>query len=651
MVSFILGVALCAVAMKISLTSGFLPSLTVPAGLMGFYLIQAWFRALDYFELPHQPFTRQENTVIQTCVVACSAITFSGGFGTYILAMGKKAAGEDMRDEKNTIEPSIGRLIAFLFLVSFSGLFILMPFRKVMIIRHKLTFPSGMATAHFINSFHTSQGVNKARQQVKMLFRSLGGTVFWNMFQWFFTAEKDCGFKVFPIFGLEAYKHGFYLDFSMSNIGIGMLCPYIITVSMFIGCVISWGIISPYLATKSGIWYSTNINSTSMNSIRGYKVFIGVSMILADGLFNFLTIVLCTLYAMCKRHKQPMQGDNEVDSDTQLPFHCLNAAEQQKTKKSFDDRRRAQVFLRDHISNSVNIICYILLSVVSILAIPYLYPQMRHIHVATIYLVAPVVAFCDAYAFGVTDMNLSSTYGKLAMVLVASIVGRNNGGVIAGLVSCGIVMGSMSNSNNLMQDLKTGYLTLTSPHAVFISQAIGTALGCIINPIMFWIFYKVQNGNADIFDAPYARVYRGIAMLSAGQNGLPMHCLWLCKIFFTLALVLSMFREMATCKQWRVAQYIPSTICMAIAIVMPARIPIDMFVGSLLLYLWRCANPSKAPAYSMAVASGMVCGDGLGMLLTSAMALTQVHAPICIKFLSRTDNVKLDAFLATLPMT
>jgi uncharacterized protein involved in cysteine biosynthesis len=64
--------------MKISLTSGFLPSLTVPAGLMGFYLIQAWFRALDYFELPYQPFTRQENTVIQTCVVACSAITFSG---------------------------------------------------------------------------------------------------------------------------------------------------------------------------------------------------------------------------------------------------------------------------------------------------------------------------------------------------------------------------------------------------------------------------------------------------------------------------------------------------------------------------------------------------------------------------------------------
>jgi hypothetical protein len=77
-VSLILGVGLSAVAMKISLNSGFLPPLTIPAGLVGFYLSRAWVRALDCFDVPHLPFTRQENTVIQTCVVACSAITFSG---------------------------------------------------------------------------------------------------------------------------------------------------------------------------------------------------------------------------------------------------------------------------------------------------------------------------------------------------------------------------------------------------------------------------------------------------------------------------------------------------------------------------------------------------------------------------------------------
>jgi len=32
-----------------------------------------------------------------------------------------------------------------------------------MIIRHRLTFPSGSATAHLINSFHSPQGVMQAK--------------------------------------------------------------------------------------------------------------------------------------------------------------------------------------------------------------------------------------------------------------------------------------------------------------------------------------------------------------------------------------------------------------------------------------------------------------------------------------------------------
>lgn len=443
----------------------------------------------------------------------------------------------------------------------------------------------------------------------------------------------------------------FYFDFCMTNVAVGMLCPYMITVSLFVGCVVSWGIVTPFLATKEGIWYSADLSPESLSGIRGYKIFIGVSMILADGLFNFLSIMVCTMCTMYKGRSQPMQGDSDDDSAMQLPFHCLNAADHQKTKESFDDRRRAQVFVRDHIPNSVSILCYILLSVVSTVSIPYLYPQMRPHHVAFIYMAAPVFAFCDAYGFGVTDMNLSSTYGKLAMLLVGSAVGRSNGGVIAGLVSCGIVMGTMSNSNNLLQELRTGYLTLTSPRAVFISQAIGTALGCVINPVMFWALYKLQHGDTNLFDVPYAWVYRGIAMLSAGQKGLPAHSLWLCKLFFALALSLSVLRGEASRRRWRVAEYMPSTICVAIAFVVPARIPIDMFVGSVAMFLWSRADSGRARAFAAAMASGLICGDGLGVLLSSMMELTHARAPICIKFLSSSDNLKLDAFLATLPST
>uniref|UniRef100_M4FAT3 Uncharacterized protein n=1 Tax=Brassica campestris TaxID=3711 RepID=M4FAT3_BRACM len=48
-------------------------------------------------------------------------------------------------------------MIGFLFIVSFLGLFSVVPLRKIMIVDFKLTYPSGTATAHHINSFHTPQ--------------------------------------------------------------------------------------------------------------------------------------------------------------------------------------------------------------------------------------------------------------------------------------------------------------------------------------------------------------------------------------------------------------------------------------------------------------------------------------------------------------
>lgn len=77
-VSFILGVLFTFIVMKLNLTTGIIPSLNVSAGLLGFFFVKTWTKLLDKSGLLKQPFTRQENTVIQTCVVATSGIAFSG---------------------------------------------------------------------------------------------------------------------------------------------------------------------------------------------------------------------------------------------------------------------------------------------------------------------------------------------------------------------------------------------------------------------------------------------------------------------------------------------------------------------------------------------------------------------------------------------
>lgn len=77
-VSFMLSILFSFIVMKLNLTTGIIPSLNVSAGLLGFFFVKTWTKMLHRSGLLKQPFTRQENTVIQTCVVASSGIAFSG---------------------------------------------------------------------------------------------------------------------------------------------------------------------------------------------------------------------------------------------------------------------------------------------------------------------------------------------------------------------------------------------------------------------------------------------------------------------------------------------------------------------------------------------------------------------------------------------
>ncbi|CAJ2628868.1 unnamed protein product [Trifolium pratense] len=88
--------------------------------------------------------------------------------------------------------------------------------------------------------------------------------------------------------------------------------------------------------------------------------------------------------------------------------------------------------------------------------------------------------------------------------------GAANGGVIAGLAACGVMMNIVSTASDLMQDFKTGYMTLASPKSMFVSQITGTAMGCVISACVFWLFYHAfgtlgQPGSE--YPAPYALVY------------------------------------------------------------------------------------------------------------------------------------------------
>ncbi|XP_025825546.1 probable metal-nicotianamine transporter YSL11 [Panicum hallii] len=638
-VGALLSVLFSVIVMKLNLTTGIIPSLNVSASLLSYFLVRLWTKAIESMGLLKQPFTRQENTVIQTCVVSAYGIAFSGGFGSYLFGMSGTIAKQatEANDAQNIKDPHLGWMIGFMFLVSFVGLFALVPLRKIMIVDYKLTYPSGTATAYLINGFHTPEGAELAKKQVRTLGKYFSLSFLWAFFQWFYTAGDDCGFSSFPTLGLEAYKNKFYFDFSATYVGVGMICPYIVNVSLLLGGIISWGVMWPLISTKKGSWYSDSLPDSSLHGLNGYKVFITIAVILGDGLYNFLKVFIRSICALISVYRNRNANTLPVSEDG-TPVTPIEA-------ESFDDKRRVELFLKDQIPKTVAFGGYVALAAITIGCLPLIIPQLKWYHILAAYILAPILAFCNAYGCGLTDWSLASTYGKLAIFIIGAWAGASHGGVLVGLAACGVMMSIVGTASDLMQDFKTGYLTLASPRSMFISQVIGTAMGCVIAPCVFWLFYKSFDIGASggAYPAPYTIMYRNMAILGVdGLSLLPKNCLTLCYIFFAVSFAINLIKDQVPAK---VAKFIPIPMAAAIPFYLGPYFAIDMFLGSVILFFWEWKNKAEADSFGPAVASGLMCGDGLWALPQAVLSLANVNPPICMKFLSRSVNTKVDSFL------
>ncbi|KAF9597661.1 hypothetical protein IFM89_020541 [Coptis chinensis] len=631
--SFVIGVLYSVVIMKLNLTTGIAPNLNVSAALVAFVFIQSWTKVLQKAGIVAIPFTKQENAVIQTCTAACYAISSGGGFGSYLLGLSKKIYEQaGINTPGNTPgsykEPGIGWMTGFLFVTCFVGLLALVPLRKILIIDYKLPYPSGTASGVLINGFHTSQTDKNAKKQVSGFKKFFSISFLWGFFQWFFSGGEECGFSAFPTFGLQAWKQTFYFNFSMTYVGAGMICPHLVNLSLLFGAVISWGIMWPLIHRRKGDWYSADLKDNNIKSLQGYKVFIAIALLLGDGMYNFVKIMAFTgrsIYARLN-NKNANIGEKDV-----LSFSSHVLADD--ANQDLNDLHLNHVFLKDSIPIWLAYAGYILLSILAIIVIPYMFPELKWYYVLIAYILAPSLGFCNAYGAGLTDINLAYNYSKVALFILAALAGKENG-VVAGLIGCGLVKSIVSISSDLMHDFKTGHLTLTSPRSMLVGQAVGTAMGCVIAPLTFFLYYKafdVGNPNG-VFKAPFALVYRNIVILAVeGFSTLPNHCLQLCCGFFIFAVMANMLRDFSPEK---IGKWIPLPMAMAVPFLVGAYFAIDMCLGTLIVFVWHKLNSKKARVMVPAVASGLICGEGLWTLPAAILALAKVNPPICMKFLA-----------------
>ncbi|MEW5319879.1 MAG: hypothetical protein WDW38_010998 [Sanguina aurantia] len=665
-VGVVLAFLFTVVSFKLVLGPGVIPSLNIAAGLLGFCGLRTWRAAASAMGLHSPEGTAQETNVVQTFITASISVAYTGGFGMYLAGLdrqtyenigGSSTPGNRIED---VYEPELIRTIPYLMVTSVVGVFMLVFLRKLLIIDYGLQYPSGTATGLLITSFHTAKGATAAVAQMGLLLTSFAASFAWDAIKWMFSSTTcamcssngvDCG--GIAVFGQVAAAWTWNFDGQLQLIGAGMICPYMVNVSMLLGAILSWCYLWPLISSKEGDWYPAGLGEKSFSGLLGYKVFIMVSVFIADGAYQIVKIVVLSVQHARKAntHHTPTPtvtarsasrkasqghavdirtpllssdpsptagkaaegatagGDGWVEgsvgkglvegvasegnglpvltpgsTDSKEPLAAAAAAaaaedEDSLYESAHDRELRCAVFNGETIPWVIPVVGYLSFTIAGVLVIPMLYPEVKHWMVLLAYIIGPIMSLPNSYGMGLTDWDMSTIYGKIGIFAFAGLVG-SQGGVTVGLVMCGVLLASTSTAATLMQDFRTGYLTLSAPRAMFATQVMGSLCGVIMAPLTFQMF--LASGKVGVAGGPYpvpiADLYRSMAIF--GTEG--------------------------------------------------AALAVDMCTGSLVLWLWERLDPHGAPLLAPAVASGLIVGDGLWSLPACALQVLGVRAPLCV---------------------
>lgn len=223
-------------------------------------------------------------------------------------------------------------------------------------------------------------------------------------------------------------------------------------------------------------------------------------------------------------------------------------------------------------------------------------------------------------------------YCKLGIFVFSAWAGPHPGSIIAGLAISGVLLAATSVACDLMFDFRTAFLTCTPPSDMFLAQLLGTLSGAVVAPLMFFLFWSAFDIGAPGSDypAPYATLYRSMAVLGAHGLQLPRHAAAMCIALFVCALGLNLLRDF--CVPKRYAWLVPIPTALAIPFYVGASVGIDVAVGAGIRYLWDLRSMESAKQLVPAVASGLIAGESLFAIPSALLALARIQPPICMSF-------------------
>ncbi|KAF3006870.1 hypothetical protein E8E13_010895 [Curvularia kusanoi] len=667
LVGLAIGVVICFSNMYFGLQTGWVSGMAMPSALIGFAYFKVVARTLKL------PFTPVENVLVQSVAGSVGTMPLGCGFVGVIPALNFLLKPE----EGGPLDISLWKLIVWAVGICFFGVVFAVPLRREMIIREKLKFPSGTATALLIKVLHGEKdsqtpapqhgrGSNgepdevrgllqddhpefegqrqeddsdddwKAR--IRLLVIAFGGSALYTVASYFVPQLHDI-----PIFGLPLATNWLWtLNPSPAYVGQGIIMGPATTLHMLLGAIIGWGVLSP-LAKHKG-WAPGPVSDWT-NGSKGWIVWISLAIMLADSLISLGWLVLRPLIALV-RFYYPTVRDT-IRSHTWRELLTLNISRQQGyTSLSGDTSTNPLTAIKQHldsegepdappehlVSNRTTLIGLVGSLILCIVAVHTTFPGLIPFRLTLLsLLLALLLSIMGVRALGETDLNPVSGISKLTQLVFALVTPTSGPGaknaVIINLVAGAVSESAALQAGDLLQDLKCGHLIGAAPNAQFWGQMIGSGVGAVLSAVVYKLYTNVYTIPGGLFEVPTGYVWVFTARLVTGKGLPPMVGEWAsgAAVIFAVGTMIRVWgtnRKQRGLSGWWI-DFVPGGIAVAVGMYNTPSFTLARTVGGLVSLWWRrWKGKSETPI--IVLASGLILGEGLFSIVNLLLASLSV---------------------------
>ncbi|KDQ59193.1 hypothetical protein JAAARDRAFT_33922 [Jaapia argillacea MUCL 33604] len=627
----LIGCLLCFTNLYFGLQTGWISMMSLQSALIGFLVSKL---------LP-RPITPQENIVVQTTAVATGTMPLAAGFVGILPALGLL---DPERDGMAPLHLTWLSTVGWSCAVAFFGVFLSPPIRKQVIIEEQLAFPSGTATAQLISVLHRlpppdtsirqrrgyralsveeaeeenhlteTHVVHESPLEVESEEPEIARKESWSALLWSFLASGVMTLAAYffpivfsiPLFGNYLAKEWLWsFTPSLSYVGQGIIMGFPTTLSMNLGMLVGWGVLSPL--SKLYGWAPGPVGDMTSGA-RGWILWTSLAIMCADSFISLLPVIAEFVDNQLRRRRILLPRDGGSDDG---------------------DKEDNEVETEDRLVPNSWVLWGLGVSVVLGVALVWLVFGNEGIKPwATVigFVLGGLLSILGVRALGETDLNPVSGLGKISQLVFALVAPGN---IVANIIAGGVAEAGAQQAGDLMQDLKTGHLIRASPRAQFYGQLIGSSLSILVTSTAYTLYSRAYTIPGPSFPAPTAYVWLSLArLLRDGQ--LPDKSGIFMLAFALLFGTVSALKIHAVRRQLPYAKWIPSGVAFAIGFLNTPSFSLARLVGGVLDYVYRTRIAKDGNDIRLIViASGFVLGEGVVSVISLVLKTCGVSVASC----------------------